>query len=95
MNIILVKEKQRNDEKLSTITFNINNNSIIIYFNFDYFASIIPGWNTTINSGWKITFIILIMAFVFSLLIMILINVISKILKMLIYKKSNNTSNTH
>lgn len=60
---------------------------LLIYFNFDYFASIIPGWNTTINSGWKITFIILIMVFVFSLLIMILINVISKILKMVIHKK--------
>lgn len=61
---------------------------LLIYFNFDYFASIIPGWNATINSGWKITFIIFIMVFVFSLLIMILINVISKIFKMLIHKKN-------
>ncbi len=60
---------------------------LLIYFNFDYFASIIPGWNTTINSGWKITFIMLIIVIVFSLLIMILINVISKILKMVIHKK--------
>ena len=60
---------------------------LVIYLNLDYFASIIPGWNTTINSGWKITFIILIIVIVFSLLIMILINVISKILKMLIHKK--------
>lgn len=59
----------------------------VIYFNFDYFASIVPGWNTTINSGWKITFIILIMFFVFSLLIMIVINVVSKILKMVVHKK--------
>jgi hypothetical protein len=60
---------------------------LLINYNFDYFASIIPGWNTTINSGRKITFILLIIVFVFSLLIMILINVISKILKMLIHKK--------
>lgn len=60
---------------------------LLIYINFDYFSSIIPGWNTTIDSRWKITFTIFIMLFVISLLIMILINVVSKILKILISKK--------
>ncbi len=52
----------------------------LIYFNFDFFTSIIPGWHTTINSGWNYAFIIFITLFVFFLIVMILIQIFVKII---------------
>jgi len=53
---------------------------LLIYFNFDFFTSIIPGWHTTINSGWKYAFIIFIILFIFFLIVMILIRIFVKII---------------
>lgn len=54
-----------------------------IYFNFDFFASIVPGWNTTIHPIWKILLAIVIVAFVFSIIISVFFTIIRNIFRQL------------
>jgi hypothetical protein len=79
-NIFLQKMKN----KLSILLFLLIITLLLVYFNIDYFASIIPGWNTTINSTWKIIFIFFVVIFIFSLIIAILITLFFKLLKLII-----------
>jgi membrane protein implicated in regulation of membrane protease activity len=62
---------------------------LLIYFNFDFFTSIIPGWHSTINSGWKYAFIIFIILFVFFLIITILIKIFVKIINAILNRRKS------
>lgn len=78
----LKKDKMRN--MLTLLLFILIITLLLVFFNFDYFTSIIPGWNTTINSTWKIIFIFFEVIFIFSLTIAILITLFFKLLKLII-----------
>lgn len=47
-----------------------------IYFNIDFFTSIIPGWDTSIHPAWEIVLAIAIVIFVFVVIIAVLRNVL-------------------
>ena len=46
-----------------------------IYFNLDFFTSVIPGWNTAIYPVWEKALAVIVVVFVFSVTTIVLINV--------------------
>lgn len=61
---------------------------ILVFYNIDFYSSIIPGWHTTIYPLWKIIFWIMVLLILVILAIIIFIKLLKKIIDM--YKKNEN-----